>query len=97
MNKKELIEKAAAASKLTKADTAKALDGILDAIKGAIAKKDRVQLVGFGTFGVKQRKARTGRNPQTGEAIKIAASTVPYFKVGKGLKDTLVKKAAKKK
>ncbi len=96
MNKKELIDQAAAKAKLTKADMGKALDAIVSTISGALAKKDAVQLVGFGTFKVKQRKARTGRNPQTGEAIKIAATAVPAFAAGKGLKEAVSKKKAKK-
>lgn len=89
MNKSELIDAIAAAADLSKADAGRALDATLEAITGALKKGDAVSLVGFGTFGVKQRAAREGRNPQTGQTIKIAAATVPGFKAGKALKDAV--------
>ena len=88
MNKSELIE-AVAKVTCTKKEAAVAIDATLAAIQKALKKGDAVTLVGFGTFGVKKRKARTGRNPQTGKAIKIAAKKVPVFKAGKGLKDAV--------
>ena len=89
MNKSELIDAIAAASDISKADAGRALDATLDAVTGALKKGDSVSLVGFGTFSVKQRAAREGRNPQTGETIKIAAAKVPGFKAGKALKDAV--------
>ena len=90
MNKGELIN-AVAAKGLTKKDAGIAVDAIFDAICDAMAKGDNVSLIGFGTFGVKERAAREGRNPRTGEVMKIAASKVPTFKAGKGLKDKVSK------
>lgn len=87
MNKSELVAAIAAGADLSKADAGKALDATIDAITGALKSGDSVALVGFGTFGVKARAARTGRNPQTGKEIQIAASNVPGFKAGKALKD----------
>lgn len=89
MNKSELIDAIAAAADLSKADAGRALDATIDAITGALKKGDSVSLVGFGTFAVKQRAAREGRNPQTGKTIQIAAATVPGFKAGKALKDAV--------
>lgn len=89
MNKTELINAVAEKQGLTKADTKKALEGILAEIQGALVNGDEVQFVGFGTFKTSQRAARTGRNPQTGEEIKIAASKAPSFKAGKALKDAV--------
>ena len=89
MNKSELIVAIAAASDISKADAGRALDATLDAVTGALKKGDSVSLVGFGTFSVKERAAREGRNPQTGETIKIAAAKVPGFKAGKALKDAV--------
>lgn len=89
MNKQELISSVAEASGLTKADAGKAVEGVFDAITGALKKGDEVRLVGFGTFSVSKRKASTGRNPRTGEPMKISASTQPKFKAGKGLKDAV--------
>ena len=83
MNKKELIVAAAAASGLSQKDVEKALKAINEAIVAEVAKKGKVQLIGFGTFEARERAARTGKNPQTGAAIKIAAATVPAFKAGK--------------
>lgn len=89
MNKGELVDAVADATDLSRADAAKAVDGVLDCITGALKNGDSVALVGFGTFAVKERKARTGRNPRTGEPIPIAASNVPGFKAGKALKDAV--------
>ena len=89
MNKGELIDAVAAAANLSKADASRAVEAVLDSITGALKDGDQVSLIGFGTFGVKRREARTGRNPQTGAPIQIAASNVPGFKAGKGLKDAV--------
>ncbi len=89
MTKAELIEKIASGGKLTKTDALKALDATLNAIKGVLKKGQKVTLIGFGNFSVSKRKARKGRNPKTGEEIKIAAAKVPKFKAGKGLKDAI--------
>jgi DNA-binding protein HU-beta len=89
MKKADLIEKMAAASGCTKACAGKALDGAIDAITKTLKKGNKVALVGFGTFSVGKRKARTGRNPQTGSAIKIPARKVPKFSAGKTLKDAV--------
>jgi DNA-binding protein HU-beta len=89
VNKSELIDAIAADAGLSKADAGKALDATLSAVTGALKKGDTVSLVGFGTFQVKSRAARTGRNPQTGATIQIAAATVPGFKAGKALKDAV--------
>ena len=86
MNKTELIN-AIAAEGLSKKDAEKALNAMTGAIGDALAKGETVQLMGFGTFSVKERAAREGRNPRTGETVKIAASKVPAFKAGKALKD----------
>ncbi|MFN3586129.1 MAG: HU family DNA-binding protein [Moraxellaceae bacterium] len=89
MNKSELIDAIAASADITKADAGRALDAAVEAITQALKAGDQVTLVGFGTFLVKERAERTGRNPQTGKEIKIAASRAPSFKPGKGLKDAL--------
>ena len=89
MNKSELIEAIAESADLSKAAAARALDATLEAIRKSMKKGDEVTLVGFGTFYVGKRAARTGRNPQTGAAIKIKAAKVPKFRAGKGLKDAL--------
>ena len=89
MNKAELIEAMADAADISKAAAARALDGMVEAITGAMKEGDQVSLVGFGTFSVKERAARQGRNPQTGETIQIKASVIPSFKAGKALKDAL--------
>ena len=89
MNKGELIDAVAAASNLSKADASRAVEAVLDSITDALKSGDQVSLIGFGTFGVKRREARTGRNPQTGAPIQNAASNVPGFKAGKGLKDAV--------
>lgn len=89
MNKAELIEAMAANSGLTKADAQRALESFTSTIGKALKKGDTVSLIGFGTFSVKKRAARTGRNPATGETIKIKASKTPSFKAGKGFKDAI--------
>ena len=89
MNKNDLVAMVADNAGLTKADAAKAVDGVFDAITDALKKNDDVRIVGFGTFSVAKRKATTGRNPRTGETIQIAASKQPKFKAGKGLKDSV--------
>ena len=86
MNKGELI-RAVAEKGLTKKDADKAVSAVFDAIGDALAKGDSVQLLGFGTFATRERAAREGRNPRTGEVVKIAASKTPVFKAGKALKD----------
>jgi DNA-binding protein HU-beta len=86
MNKDDLAAAVAQATDTSKADAAKAVDGIFDAITGALKSGDGVQLVGFGSFSVANRAARQGRNPQTGAVIQIAASKQPKFKPGKALK-----------
>ncbi|MEZ5530001.1 MAG: HU family DNA-binding protein [Porticoccaceae bacterium] len=91
MNKSELVDAIADAADLSKASAGRALDAAIDAVTSALKKGDAVSLVGFGTFSVKQRAARTGRNPQTGAEIKIAAANVPSFKAGKALKDAVNK------
>ncbi len=87
MNKSELIQAVADRSGLTKKDSASAVDEMLEVISDNLAKGKSVQLIGFGTFEVRNRQAREGRNPATGETIKIEASKVPAFKAGKALKD----------
>ena len=92
MNKQELIASVADATGLSKKDSEKAIGALVGAISGALAKKDKVQLVGFGTFEPRKRAKRIGRNPATGKEITIPASTVPAFKAGKALKDAVNKK-----
>ena len=89
MNKGELIEAVADSAGISRADATKAVDGVLDSITKTLSNGGSVSLVGFGTFSVKARAARTGRNPRTGEPIQIAASNVPGFKAGKALKDAV--------
>lgn len=89
MNKSELIAAMAENSGLSNADAKKALDGLTDAISNALQNGDNVALIGFGTFSVTDKPARTGRNPQTGKAIQIAAKKVPTFKAGAGLKNSV--------
>jgi DNA-binding protein HU-beta len=91
MNKTELVDAIAAETKLTKVDAKKALDSFISSASKALKKGDRVALVGFGAFSVAKRAARTGRNPQTGKAIKIAAKKVVKFSVGADLKKTVNK------
>ncbi|MDD3799601.1 MAG: HU family DNA-binding protein [Novosphingobium sp.] len=89
MNKNDLISAVADSSGLSRNDATKAVEGVFDSITAALAKGDEVRLVGFGTFSTAKRKASTGRNPRTGEAMTIKASTQPKFKAGKGLKDAV--------
>jgi DNA-binding protein HU-beta len=89
MNKSELIDAIASKGDLSKAQAGQALDAMINAVGEALKAGDSVTLVGFGTFSVKERAARSGRNPKTGETIQIAASKVPGFKAGKGLKDAV--------
>ncbi len=89
MNKNELIGAVAETSGLSRTDAIKAVEGVFGAIEAALKKGDEVRLVGFGTFSVTKRKASTGRNPRTGEPMKIKASSAPKFKAGKGLKDAV--------
>ena len=89
MNKSELLDHVASSAGLSKADASKALDAVVDAIGSALSQGDGISLVGFGTFSVSERAARSGRNPRTGETIQIAASKQVRFKAGKGLKDRI--------
>jgi len=89
MNKSEHIDAIANHSKLTKTDSGKALDALIKTIEAKLKAGDSIALVGFGTFDVKDRAERTGRNPQSGEAITIAAARIPSFKAGKNLKDAV--------
>jgi len=89
MNKNELVAAVAEDSGLSKADAAKAVDGVFDAITSSLKDGNEVRLVGFGTFSVSRRQATTGRNPRTGESIQIPASNQPKFKAGKGLKTSV--------
>ena len=91
MNKAELIEAVAKDAKISKADAGKAVNAMTTAVTKALKKGDSVTLIGFGTFKVTNRAARTGRNPQTGKEIKIAARKVPGFKAGKSLKEAVNK------
>ena len=91
MNKADLIEKVAATSRLSKAQAAMAIDSVVAGVTGALKKGERVTMVGFGTFAVSQRKARNGRNPQTGAVIKIAARKVARFVPGLELKKAVNK------
>lgn len=89
MNKSELIDAIAASADLPKAAAGRALDAMVETIGSALKDGDQVALVGFGTFSVKERAARTGRNPQTGDPIEIKAAKIPSFKAGKALKDAV--------
>ncbi|KAA6183305.1 HU family DNA-binding protein [Thiohalocapsa marina] len=89
MNKSELIDAMAEAADIPKAAAARALDALTDSVAVALKEGDTVSIIGFGTFSVKHRAARTGRNPQTGDVIQIAASKTPSFKAGKALKDAV--------
>ena len=91
MNKSELVSYVAESTGLSKKDSEKAVVSILDAIIDSLAKGDKMQLVGFGTFEIRERAARTGRNPKTGAEIEISSSKVPAFKAGKALKDIVNK------
>jgi DNA-binding protein HU-beta len=92
MNKQDLVATVADAADVSKAKAALAVDAVIDAIKGSLKKGNDVRLVGFGTFSVAQRAATTGRNPRTGDPIKIPASKQPKFKAGKELKEAVNKK-----
>jgi DNA-binding protein HU-beta len=89
MNKAELIDAVAGSANLTKVDAGKAVDALVDVIAGALKGDDEVTLVGFGTFTVRKRAARSGRNPRTGDIISIPASNLPAFKPGKALRDAV--------
>ena len=89
MNKSELIDAIAEAAGFTKSDATKALDAVNDSIIAALQSGDQVSLVGFGTYSLKERAARIGRNPRTGEAIQIKAAKIPSFKPGKALKEAI--------
>ena len=89
MNKAELIDAVSSSTDLSKADATRAVDAVIDSITETLRGGDSVTLVGFGTFEVRSRAARTGRNPQTGEAIQIKASKAPAFKAGKAFKDAV--------
>jgi len=89
MNKSELIEAMADSADISKAAASRALDGMIEAITQAVKKDDSVSIVGFGTFLLRERAARTGRNPKTGKTIEIAASKAPAFKAGKAFKDAV--------
>ena len=89
MNKGEFVGAVADAAEMTKADAERAVEAMFKVVKKALKSGDSISLVGFGTFSVRKRAARTGRNPRTGDAIKIKASKVPAFKAGKGLKDAI--------
>ncbi len=91
MNKAELVASVAEKANMTKKDAEKAVNGVLESIQEALSRGDKVSLVGFGTFDVRTRAARKGRNPQTGEEIEIAATTVPVFKAGKALRASVEK------
>lgn len=90
MNKAELLHTVAEKAEMSKKDTARVIDTLMDTIAEALAKGEKVQLVGFGNFEVRERSARKGRNPQTGEEIFIQASKTPAFKPGKALKEKVV-------
>lgn len=89
MNKTELIEAMADSADISKAAAGRALDGMIEAIVNAVKNEDTVSVIGFGTFSLRERAARTGRNPKTGEEIQIAASKSPAFKAGKAFKDAV--------
>lgn len=89
MNKAELVDSVASAANLSKADAGRAVDAVLSSITSSLQGGQQVSIVGFGTFNVKHRAARAGRNPRTGETIQIAASNVPGFKAGKALKEAV--------
>ncbi|MGR3984883.1 MAG: HU family DNA-binding protein [Gammaproteobacteria bacterium] len=89
MNKAELIEAVASGTGQSKADATRAVEAVFETITRALSSRGTVAIIGFGTFSTSDRAARTGRNPRTGETIKIAAACVPKFKAGKGLKDAV--------
>jgi len=90
MNKAELVDQVASKTSLSKKDAATAIDAIFESIQEALARGEKVQLVGFGSFEVRERAARVGRNPQTGKTMEIRARRVPVFRPGKALKDSIV-------
>ena len=92
MNKEELVQEIAKKAKVTQKEAAEVLNGLVETVQKTVAKGEKVTLVGFGTFESRQRAARTGRNPQTGKEIKIAAKTVPAFSAGKKFKELVNKK-----
>lgn len=89
MNKTELVNNVAELTELTKKDASAAVDAVFESISSSLKSGDKVQIIGFGNFEVRERAARKGRNPQTGEEINISASKIPAFKPGKALKDTV--------
>ena len=89
MNKADFVGAVADAADMTKADAERAVEAVFKVVKKALKSGDSISLVGFGTFSVRKRAARTGRNPRTGDTIKIKSSKVPAFKAGKGLKDAI--------
>ncbi|MED4297164.1 HU family DNA-binding protein [Priestia megaterium] len=89
MNKTELVDAVATKSELTKQDSKKAVDALLETVSNTLAKEEKIQLVGFGTFEIRERAERIGRNPQTGEEMTIPASKAPAFKPGKELKEAV--------
>ena len=89
MNKTELVDAVATKSELTKQDSKKAVDALFETISNTLAQEEKIQLVGFGTFEIRERAERTGRNPQTGEEMTIPASKAPAFKPGKELKEAV--------
>ena len=89
MNKSQLIDAIAGSADISKAAAGRALDALTDSVTAALKEGDQVALVGFGTFSVRERAARSGRNPQTGATIQIAAANIPAFKAGKALKDAV--------
>lgn len=89
MNKTDLINAVAEKSELSKKDAAKAVDAVFETVMDSLAKGEKVQIIGFGNFEVRERAARKGRNPQTGEEIEIPANKVPAFKAGKALRDAV--------
>ncbi len=89
MNKSELVDAVAEEADISKAAAGRAVDAMVNAVTNALKEGDQITLVGFGTFMVKERASRSGRNPRTGETIQIAASTMPVFKAGKALKDAV--------
>ncbi|PGT76123.1 DNA-binding protein [Priestia megaterium] len=89
MNKTEVVDAVATKSELTKQDSKKAVDALFETISNTLAQEEKIQLVGFGTFEIRERAERTGRNPQTGEEMTIPASKAPAFKPGKELKEAL--------
>ncbi len=97
MNKTELVAEVAAKAEITKVAAAKAVEAVMEAVKDTLVKGDQVTLIGFGTFSVRDRAARKGRDPRTKEEIQIKASKVPAFKAGKGLKDAVNVVAVKAK